>query len=59
MAVYSRVLAPRPLLVRLIMHMAGETGIRVVLEVIGDLVGDEDHGKGEYEKAGDNNRTAF
>jgi hypothetical protein len=41
MAVYTGMFAPRPLFVRLIMHMAGKTGIRVVLEIVVDLVGDE------------------
>ena len=37
-AVDVGVLAPCPLLVRLVMHMAGKTRIGVVLEVVVDLV---------------------
>jgi hypothetical protein len=51
MAVYACMLASRPLLVRLVMHMTRETGVRVVLEIIVDPVGDEEHGKGKDEKS--------
>jgi hypothetical protein len=54
-AVYARMFASRPLLVGLVMHMAGETGIRVVFEIIIDLVGDGAHGDNEQQGGnGDN-----
>ena len=59
MAVDVGVFTLGPLLVRVIMHMAGKTGIGIVFKVIIDLVRDEEHGERKEKEDADDYYTGF
>lgn len=59
MAIDAGMLAFRPLFVRLIMHMAGKACIRVIFEIIIDLVRCKEHGEGKEKEDAHDDYAGF